>query len=92
MMTPAMFSDGDRRRIVHQVWDWQDKRRYVVHLYITREMPNDEWVTSHFLGHYRAITPEEVAVHAEQVGFQKIKILQPVDTGYYQPVVTAIRP
>jgi glycine/sarcosine N-methyltransferase len=92
MMAPAMFSDGDRRRIVHQVWDWQDKRRYVVHLYITREMPNDEWVTNHFLGHYRAITPEEVAVHAEQVGFQKIKILQPVDTGYYQPVVTAIRP
>jgi glycine/sarcosine N-methyltransferase len=26
MMAPAMFLDGDRRRIVHQVWDWQDKR------------------------------------------------------------------
>jgi glycine/sarcosine N-methyltransferase len=89
---PVMFLDQGRRRIVHQVWDWQDERRYVVHLYITREMPDDEWVTNHFLGHYRAIAPEEVAAHAEQAGFQQIKILLPAETGYYQPVVTAIRP
>jgi SAM-dependent methyltransferase len=48
MMQPAMFWDEGRRRIVHQVWDWQDERRYLVHLYITRQVPSDEWVTSHF--------------------------------------------
>lgn len=35
---PAWFIDKGRRRIVHQVWDWKDDRRYVVHLYITREL------------------------------------------------------
>jgi glycine/sarcosine N-methyltransferase len=91
MTPPTIFSDDGRRRIVHQVWDWQDERRYTVHLYITRQMPNDAWVTSHFLGHYRAITPQEVAAQMEQVGFRQIEIRQPVETGYYQPVVTAIR-
>jgi glycine/sarcosine N-methyltransferase len=91
MTPPTIFSDDGRRRIVHQVWDWQDERRYTVHLYITRQMPNDAWVTSHFLGHYRAITPQEVAAHMEQVGFRQVEIRQPTETGYYQPVVTAMR-
>jgi hypothetical protein len=45
MTPPVMFSDDGFRRIVHQVWDWQDERRYVVHLYITHEMSNGEWIT-----------------------------------------------
>ena len=32
---PAFFSDRGSRRIVHQVWDWSDERRYAFHLYIT---------------------------------------------------------
>jgi glycine/sarcosine N-methyltransferase len=91
MTPPAMFLDAGRRRIVHQVWDWQDDRRYVVHLYITREMPNNEWITSHFRGHYRAITLQEVAGHVEEVGFQQVQILPPAATGYYQPVIAAVR-
>jgi glycine/sarcosine N-methyltransferase len=91
MTPPLMFLDDGFRRIVHQVWDWQDERRYVVHLYITREMSNGEWITSHFLGRYRAITPQEVAEHAEHVGFRKVRILQAAETGYHQPVVAAVR-
>ena len=34
---PAFYSDEGKRRIVFQVWDWQDERRYVFHMYITRE-------------------------------------------------------
>ena len=91
-ITPAaMFLDAGRRRIVHQVWDWQDERRYIVHLYITRQMPSDEWVTNHFVGHYRAITPAEVAAYSEKVGFRQVRILQPAETGYYQPIVAAAR-
>ena len=88
---PAMFLDDGRRRIVHQIWDWRDDRRYTVHLYITRQMPTGRWTTSHFLGHYRAMTPDEVASCAEQVGFRQVRILMPAETDYYQPVVTAIR-
>jgi len=92
MMPPAIFSEHGRRRIVHQVWDWQDDRRYVVHLYITREQPDQAWTTSHFLGHYRAVTPKEIAGHAEDVGFQRVEILLPEATGFYQPVVRATTP
>ena len=38
-----------------------------------------------------AITPQEVADHAEQVGFRQVRVLQPAHTGYYQPVVAAVR-
>lgn len=92
MMPPAMFLDDGRRRIVHQVWDWLDERRYTVHLFITRQLPNLEWSTDHFLGHYRAITPEEVAALVAQVGFQEVEILPPSATGFYQPIVAAVRP
>lgn len=92
MMPPAMFMDDGRRRIVHQVWDWLDERRYMVHLYITRQMPDMAWKTSHFAGRYRAITPQEVAAHASKAGFQQVQILPPAATGYYQPIVAAMRP
>jgi len=35
---PWFYSDRGRRRIVFQVWDWVDARRYVFHLYITPEL------------------------------------------------------
>jgi glycine/sarcosine N-methyltransferase len=28
---PSPYLDGKLRRVVHQVWDWQDDRRYVAH-------------------------------------------------------------
>jgi glycine/sarcosine N-methyltransferase len=91
VMPPLRFPDDGRRRIVHQVWDWQDDRRYIVHLYITRQMPDESWTTAHVVGHYRAITPEQVASQAEQVGFHQVRVLTPAESGYYQPIVTAIR-
>lgn len=86
---PAWFLDKGRRRIVHQVWDWQDDRRYVVHLYITRELDDGRWTVHHFTGRYRAVTPHEVAAHAVRAGFREVEVLQAEDTGYYQPVMTA---
>ena len=92
MQPPSLFMDNGLRRIVHQVWDWQDARRYTVHLYITRQTNNLDWQSAHFVGHYRAITPEEVATLAAQVGFKAVQVLSPAITGYYQPIVTAMAP
>jgi len=83
-------ADGDRR-IVHQVWDWQDERRYTVHIFISTEAPGEGWTTRHFVGRYRAITPQEVARHANHAGFARIEVLSPSLTGYYQPIVSAFR-
>jgi hypothetical protein len=88
---PALYRDGQFRRIVHQVWDWQDDRRYVVHLFITMERP-DGWRTRHFVGHYRAIAPSDVAALATAADFDAVQVLAPRETGYYQPVIRAVAP
>ncbi|MFM0045587.1 class I SAM-dependent methyltransferase [Paraburkholderia sediminicola] len=89
VIPPSMFVDNGLRRIVHQVWDWHDDRRYSVHLYITRQTSGLDLKSSHFVGHYRAITPDEVASLASRVGFNDVRVLSPASTGYYQPIVTA---
>ena len=90
--TPVSFYwDGKFRRIVHQVWDWQDDRRYIVHLFITTER-DDGWKTRHFVGRYRAVTPSEVAQLAERVGVKDVHIVPPADSNYYQPIIRGISP
>ena len=44
---PSFYSDDVSRRIVFQIWDWLDERRYRFHLYITRNAES-AWRTFHF--------------------------------------------
>jgi hypothetical protein len=74
----------------YDVWDWQDDRRYVVHLFITMEKP-DGWRTLHFVGHYRAVPVSDVAAPVTAAGFDDA-VLTPGETGYYQPVIRAVAP
>ena len=88
----ALFLHGRRfRRMVHQIWDWQGDRRYIVHLFITTEQ-QDSWRTLHLLGHYRAVVPNEVAELADRAGFDDVRILAPRETGYYQPIIRGVAP
>jgi hypothetical protein len=50
------------------------------------------WHTRHFVGQYRAITPNEVSALAEDAGFDDVCVLTPSETGHYQPVIRAIGP
>lgn len=88
---PNFFQDGKLRRIVHQVWDWQDERHYELHLYITYETPNG-WTSHHFIGRYRAISVQEVVSFMKSVGFVEIKIFAPEETGFYQPIIQGTNP
>jgi glycine/sarcosine N-methyltransferase len=90
-MQPSFFSDDGKRRIVFQVWDWLDDRRYTVHLYISRQTDQAR-EDYHFVGQYRAISPEEVVSLLVSAGFTDVRVRPPMDTGYYQPIVTAIAP
>lgn len=86
IIDPVFFMDGQYRRIVHQVWDWLDDRRYVLHLYITYESPNG-WRSHHFTGQYRAIKPKEIVNLMNVAGFKETKILSAKETGFYQPII-----
>jgi SAM-dependent methyltransferase len=85
---PAFFSDSGRRRIVFQLWDWTDDRRYVFHLYITRRT-GDGWKTFHRAARYRAVLRSELAEVLEKAGFREVRWLFPADTGFYQPIAAA---
>ncbi len=87
---PAFFSGAGGRRFVHQVWDWIDERCYVFHLYITRDTGLG-WECLHFTGLYRALLREELSAALKAAGFERIRWLAPEESGYYQPMVTAIR-
>jgi glycine/sarcosine N-methyltransferase len=87
---PNFFSDGGRRRIVFQIWDWADERRYRFHLYITRNMESS-WQTLHFTSTYRAVLRSELRQILQEAGFTNVRWPSPSDNGFYQPVFIAHR-
>jgi hypothetical protein len=85
---PAFYTDQGKRRIVHQVWDWIDSRRYAFHLYITREL-RDGWETQHYVSNYRAVLREELSRTLRAAGFTRCRWLFEPESGFYQPIVLA---
>ena len=85
---PAFYSDGGKRRIAFQLWDWQDERRYVFHMYLTQKTP-DGWTNFHGASTYRAVLREEVAAILGSCGFTNIRWRFPGESGFYQPIVIA---
>ena len=85
---PSFYSDQGRRRIVFQVWDWVDARRYIFHLYITRELA-EGWQTFHTSARYRAVRRYEVIAALTQAGFKNGRWLTEAASGFYQPIVLA---
>jgi 2-polyprenyl-3-methyl-5-hydroxy-6-metoxy-1,4-benzoquinol methylase len=86
---PYFFTDeNDNRRIVFQIWDWQDERKYVFHLYITRQQGSD-WQTFHSSGLYRAVRREELSSVFQEAGFRNVRWFAARDTGFYQPILVA---
>jgi len=87
---PSFYSDSGRRRIVFQIWDWLDERRYRFHLYITRNTES-AWQAFHFTSTYRAVLRTELQRILEGAGFINMRWLSPSDSGFYQPIFIAHR-
>lgn len=86
---PCFFSDdAGRRRIIFQLWDWIDERRYNFHLYITRDT-SAGWQTQHGISTYRAVLRDELTAILEAEGFVRVRWMLPAETGFYQPLVVA---
>ena len=88
---PSFYSDQGHRRIVFQIWDWLDERRYIFHLYITREIAN-EWKTLHTAAIYRVVLRDELEAVLRQTGFINTRWLFPSESGFFQPVILATAP
>jgi glycine/sarcosine N-methyltransferase len=85
---PAFYSDEGKRRIVFQVWDWEDERRYTFHMYITRQTSTG-WANFHGASTYRAVLRDEITGILESCGFTKVRWRLPSESGFYQPIVIA---
>jgi len=87
---PAFYSENGRRRLAHQVWDWNENE-YTVHLYLTWDTGSC-WEARHYASRYRAITRKELSGRLESSGFRQIEWLMPESTTFYQPIVIARKP
>jgi glycine/sarcosine N-methyltransferase len=76
VQAPALYSDSDHHRIIFQVWDWANDRRYTFHLYLTRATPSG-WSNFHGASLYRAILREEITAIVVSSGFANIRWLFP---------------
>jgi SAM-dependent methyltransferase len=90
IQSPAFHGTQGNRRIVHQVWDWIDERRYIVHLYITLES-GGAWQAHHLVSEYRGLLREELSSLLREAGFTDIRWILPAESGYYLPLVLARR-
>ena len=87
---PRFIQDKYGKRIVHQIWDWEDERIYTIHLYITQKTGID-WELRHFAGTYRAILLEEIEFLMKKAGLTNVSILFPEETNFCQPIVKAYK-
>ena len=87
---PNFYSENGRSRIVFQIWDWLDARRYRFHLYITQSLGSG-WDAFHFTTTYRAVLRAELQRILRQAGFVDVRWLLPSQCGLYQPIFVATR-
>jgi len=91
MQQPTFYGEPGERRIVHQVWDWIDDTRYLVHLYLTLQS-GQRWQTHHFVSEYRCLPREELSMALTLARFSDIRWLMPPQSSFYQPIILARRP
>lgn len=90
IQSPSFFGEAGTRRIVHQVWDW-DEGEYDLHLYISFEAYRT-WVSKHYVSRYRALLREGLITSFKNSGLVDTEWLEPDATGFYQPIVVARKP
>jgi len=83
---PAFYPN----RIVHQIWEWLDNRRYTLHLYLTLATL-ESWRCHHYATTYRALLRAELDDALVEAGFETPEWRMPEDTGFYQPIVICER-
>ncbi len=80
---------SDGRRIVFQLWDWDDDgRRYKVHQFLLRDRDGN-FEVNHFQTRLRALLRDELIAAVRNAGYARVRWHTPENSGYYQPIITA---
>jgi SAM-dependent methyltransferase len=91
VQAPSFYGQDGERRVVLQVWDWIDRERYVLHMYITHQI-GGHWETHHSVSQYRCLQRGELSRALATAGLEGIRWLMPDESGFYQPMVVARKP
>lgn len=87
-LPPYVHEEENGKRIVLQVWDWEENDIYIVNHYLIKQN-GQECITTYNSTRYRAIKRFEISELLKEKGFNNIEWLMPEDTGFYQPIVVA---
>lgn len=89
--TPAVYEDDKGKRIVFQVWDWEENRNiYTINHFVIRQV-GGAWGTKCQTTRYRALLRSELNLMLSEIGFSEITWHMPKETGYYQPIVITLK-
>jgi glycine/sarcosine N-methyltransferase len=87
---PSFYNNGGARRIVHQLWNWTGLDKYMAHIYITIDT-GLQWTVNHFVLEYRCLLRDDLSHVLRASNFSDIKWLTPAESGFYQPLLVAIK-
>ena len=85
---PYVHKTDNGQRVLFQTWDWTDANYRFVQ-YIIED--GDSLEVSKFECEYRAVTRDELTRMLLDAGFSDVCWMMPEETGFYQPIVTALK-
>ena len=85
-------TDGSRTCVVFQIWDWDSHEPTYVNRHFILTRRSRGWKTIETSTKMRAYTRSEIADELEAAGFAEIKWHGTQETGYFQPMVSAVSP
>jgi len=86
--TPYIHKTDKGQKVSFQTWEWVDENYNFTQYIIDDEI---SLKISKFNCEYRAVKREELTAHLLSCGFKKVEWKFPEETGFYQPIVTAIK-
>lgn len=86
--TPYIHKTNKGQKVSFQTWDWSDENYKFTQYIIDDETSLS---ISKFDCEYRAVRREELTRHLLSCGFKKVEWKFPQETGFYQPIVIAIK-
>ena len=88
---PQVTQTSKGERVYFQTWQWSDNLpTYQTNLFIL--VPeNGSWMVNTSSTTYRALRKNELSELLEKCGYKNIEWVEPHQSGYYQPIVTATK-
>jgi len=86
--SPYIFKTGSGQKVSFQTWEWfGDNYKFIQYIIDDERVLN----ISKFECEYRAVRREELTEHLRACGFSKVDWKFPEETGFYQPIVIALK-